>query len=144
MTRHATADDVDAIVAIERACFGSAAWSRQLVSDEIGSERHVVRIAATGDAYGAISLAGEDADLDRIATLPAARGRGLARELLDALVDEARDRGAGRMLLEVAADNAAAINLYESTGFATVGRRAGYYSGGVDALVMETTIEEWR
>jgi ribosomal protein S18 acetylase RimI-like enzyme len=48
------------------------------------------------------------------------------------------------MLLEVAADNPAAIGLYEAHGFATISTRTAYYPGRVDALVMELTIEEWR
>lgn len=144
MTREATAADVPAIVAIEQACFGSSAWSEGLVRDEVVSDRHVVLVADDLTAYGAVSLAGETADLDRIAVLPQARGRGSARVLLDELVDRARDLGAGRLLLEVAADNVAAIGLYESFGLDTISTRRGYYAGGVDALVMELTIPEWR
>lgn len=144
MTRVATADDVAAIVGIEQSCFGPSAWTEGLVRDEIGSERHIVLVSDGHDAYGAVSVAGEDSDLDRIAVLPASQGRGLARELLEALIDRARDLGAGRMLLEVAADNAAAIALYESSGFDTISTRRGYYAGGVDALVMELEIAEWR
>lgn len=144
MSRLAVAEDVAPIVRIEQDCFGPSAWSEGLVSDEVGSERHVVLVADDLTAYGAVSLAGDVADLDRIAVLPAARGRGLARELLSDLVDRARDLGADRMLLEVAADNVAAIGLYEGHGFDTISTRAGYYSGGVDALVMELAIQEWR
>ncbi|AXT84041.1 ribosomal-protein-alanine N-acetyltransferase [Aeromicrobium sp. A1-2] len=144
MIRVATPADVDPIAAIEVACFGRAAWSAALVADEVGSDRHVVLVTAGGDAYGAISLAGEIADLDRIAVLPGSRSRGLATELLNGLVDSARDLGAGRMLLEVAADNVVAIALYEAAGFDTISTRAQYYPGGIDALVMELAIHEWR
>lgn len=144
MTRTAADDDVPAIVAIEQTCFGAGAWSEGVVRDEVGSDRHVVLVTDDLQAYGAVSVAGEVADLDRIAVLPALRGRGVARDLLDDLVDRARDLGAGRMLLEVAADNGPAIGLYESYGFDTISTRRGYYAGGVDALVMELTIEEWR
>jgi ribosomal-protein-alanine N-acetyltransferase len=144
MIRPATTDDVNAIAAIELACFGSAAWSESLVRDQVSGERHHVLVDADLRAYGAISLAGDVADLDRIAVLPEARGRGLARDLLDRLIDRARDLGAARMLLEVAADNAPALGLYESFGFDTISTRKAYYPGRVDALVMELTIEEWR
>ncbi|MCW2839699.1 MAG: rimI [Aeromicrobium sp.] len=144
MIRPAGVGDVPAIAAIEAACFGTSAWSEGLVTDEVSSERHVVLVTDDLTAYGAVSLAGDVADLDRIAVLPACRGRGLARDVLTALVDRARDLGADRMLLEVAADNTAAIGLYESGGFDTISTRAGYYAGGVDALVMELTIQEWR
>jgi ribosomal-protein-alanine N-acetyltransferase len=140
----ATAGDVAAIVAIESACFGPSAWSEALVTDEVRSERHVVLVTDDLTAYGAVSLAADVADLDRIAVLPDARGRGVARAVLTTLVDRARDLGAERMLLEVAADNTAAIGLYEAHGFDTISTRAGYYAGGVDALVMELAIQEWR
>lgn len=144
MNRLAGPADVQAVTEIEAACFGASAWSEGLVSEEIGSDRHVVLVTDDRTAYGAISIAGDVGDLDRIAVLPAARGRGLARDLLADLVDRARDLGAGRMLLEVAADNAAAIGLYEAQGFDTISTRAGYYARGVDALVMELVIQEWR
>lgn len=144
MIRRAESGDIAAIAAIELACFGTDAWSEALVRDEVSGDRHTVVVDADLQAYGAISVAGELADLDRIAVLPSARGRGLARGLLDELIDHARDRGAARLLLEVAADNTAAIGLYDSVGFGTISRRARYYPGGVDALVLELTIEEYR
>ncbi|MFC5677554.1 GNAT family N-acetyltransferase [Aeromicrobium endophyticum] len=144
MTRRATLDDVAAIAAVEAACFGSSAWSETLVADEVRGERHVVLVSDDLEAYGAISVAGDVADLDRIAVIPAARGRGLARDVLAELVDLARDLDAERMLLEVAADNVAAIGLYEAHGFDTIATRRGYYAGGIDALVMQLDIQEWR
>jgi ribosomal-protein-alanine N-acetyltransferase len=142
MIRVATADDAEQIASIERACFGDQAWSLNLVREEIASPRHIVLLDDA--AYIAVSVAGEDSDLDRIACLPSAQGQGKARALLEAGVDRARDLGAGRMLLEVAADNVAAIGLYESCGFDQIATRRGYYAGGVDALVMELAISEWR
>ncbi len=144
MTRPASTADVAAIVALESACFGRGAWSESLVADEVTSDRHVVLVSEDLAGYGAISLAGDVADLERIAVHPAHRGQGRARELLDDLIDRARDLGAGRMLLEVAAGNVVAIGLYESAGFDTIHTRRAYYADGTDALVMELVIEEWR
>lgn len=144
MSRAADAGDIVAIVSIEQVCFGAAAWSEGLVADEVLSDRHVVLVDDDMTAYAAASLAGDVADLDRIAVLPASRGQGLAGHLLADLVDRIRDLGAERMLLEVAADNAPAIGLYEANGFDTISTRPGYYAGRVDALVMELTIAKWR
>ena len=144
MIRPATSDDVTPIAAIELACFASGAWSERLVRAQIAGNRQVVLVDDELRAYGSISLVDDVADLDRLATVPSAQGSGLARSLLERLVDQARDRGAGRMLLEVAADNAPAIGLYESFGFDTISTRRAYYPDGADALVMELTIEEWR
>lgn len=136
MIRPALEADVSVIVSIEAACFGAAAWSEQLVREQLVADH---RIALINDdvAYAVVSVLGDVADLDRIAVVPSARRAGLARELLDALIAEAN---AERMLLEVAADNEAAIGLYESYGFATISSRKGYYPGGIDALIMEREI----
>ena len=144
MNRRAVEADITSIVAIEDACFGASAWGDGLVTDEVRSDRHVVLVDDGLAAYGAASVAGDVADLDRIAVLPGSRGHGLARDLVSDLVDHVRDLGADRMLLEVAADNAAAIALYESAGFEVISTRRAYYPDGVDALVMELAINEWR
>jgi GNAT superfamily N-acetyltransferase len=53
-----------------------------------------------------------------MATLPAARGRGAAHEVLAALADWAAARDAVGMYLQVERDNAPALRLYERAGFA--------------------------
>ena len=52
---------------------------------------------------------------------PAARGSGLGRALLDAACAKLRERGCGRLALTVTETNAAAIQLYQSAGFALTG-----------------------
>jgi ribosomal protein S18 acetylase RimI-like enzyme len=54
---------------------------------------------------------------------PGARGRGLARRLVEARADWARERGAVRLELAVAEDNQAAKALYRSLGFVPTGER---------------------
>ncbi len=82
----------------------------------------------------------DEAEVLTLATLPAARRKGLARRALGDFADQAKMAGASRLFLEVAEDNFAAISLYLQAGFAQVGRRAGYYKrkGGpvVAALVL--------
>ena len=53
---------------------------------------------------------------------PSARGRGVARALLDALVLAAREAGAAALTLEVADANEAAVRLYAAAGFEPTGR----------------------
>ena len=40
------------------------------------------------------------------------------------------------MFLEVSAQNEPAQRLYAACGFVEIGRRARYYAGGIDALVL--------
>ena len=54
---------------------------------------------------------------------PDRRGQGLGRGLLDALHDAARRVGATSMTLNVFGDNATAIRLYESSGYAVTSQQ---------------------
>jgi len=56
--------------------------------------------------------------LSRLGLLPAARGRGLGRLLVQAWLDAGEARGFRRFRLDVAVDNVAAIRLYEAAGLA--------------------------
>ncbi len=139
MIRGATANDVATIATIEAECFGAAAWSGDLVREQLAADHRIVLIH-DDVAYGVDSVLGDVADLDRIAVLPFARRRGIAAEVLEQLIEAAGGHGAERMLLEVGADNEAAIALYERYGFATISTRKGYYPGRIDALIMEREI----
>ena len=61
-----------------------------------------------------------------------------------AAIDRVSRRGLRELYLEVAEDNAAAQRLYRALGFATVGRRPGYYARpeieAVDALTLRRVI----
>ena len=60
---------------------------------------------------------GDVGELKRMYIRPAARGRGLSRLLLDALVAVARDRGMRALVLETGTEQPEAIGLYTSYGF---------------------------
>jgi GNAT superfamily N-acetyltransferase len=57
------------------------------------------------------------AELKRMWLRPAARGRGLAQELLDKCLDEGRRLGCRTMRLDSQAKLAAAVKLYRTNGF---------------------------
>jgi ribosomal protein S18 acetylase RimI-like enzyme len=59
------------------------------------------------------------AELLAIAVIPAARGRGAGRQLVEALTSEFRRRGVGAVRVVVGAENDAALALYEHCGFVT-------------------------
>lgn len=67
--------------------------------------------------------------LSSVHVAEAARRRGLARAVCEALLTWASERGASRAYVQVLADNAAAIELYESMGFG-VHHRSRYVSLG--------------
>ena len=85
-------------------------------------------------------VAADEAELLTLAVAPALRGRGLGRALLERAAGTAAGRGAVALFLEVAAGNEVARRLYAAAGFDQVGRRAGYYPGGGDALVLRRAL----
>lgn len=141
--------DLDRVSHLHRAAFepmGERGWSRADIAGLLASPgvAGFLLTEAGRDIGMAICrvVAGE-AELLAIAVDSARRRRGAARRLLDAIVDKVRAEGAGTLFLEVGADNPAALALYRSRGFETVGRRAAYYPRpnrpAADAFVMRLT-----
>jgi ribosomal protein S18 acetylase RimI-like enzyme len=59
----------------------------------------------------------EDCHLEDLFVLDAARGTGLGRALVTAVIERARERGCRRIELDVNEQNTAALRFYESLGF---------------------------
>jgi ribosomal-protein-alanine N-acetyltransferase len=89
-------------------------------------------------------VAAGEAELLTLAVDPDARRQGTGARLVRAFLDTARARQATEAFLEVAADNAAAIALYDRAGFVAAGRRPRYYAPPegprIDALVMRARL----
>jgi putative acetyltransferase len=74
-----------------------------------------------GVACGAVRLLDRTtAEIKRMYVVPAARGHGLSRKMLDALEAAARRLGAARIVLETGDRQLAAIGLYESAGYSHI------------------------
>ena len=135
--RKATADDVAAVVELERLLFGVDAWSEAQVREELTGSRRRAWVARDPVVGYAVTLAtGDVVDLQRIAVHPDHQRQGLARELLGAALGAARHDRGDRMLLEVGAANTAALAFYAAAGFTEIDRRRRYYRDGTDAVVM--------
>lgn len=87
-----------------------------------------------------VRVIGEEAQILSLGVLPARRRTGTGRALVGAAMADPRADQASKWFLEVRAENKAAIGLYESLGFAVVGKRPDYYrdarSVRSDALTM--------
>ncbi|WP_298038477.1 ribosomal protein S18-alanine N-acetyltransferase [uncultured Microbacterium sp.] len=147
--RTATGDDLDAIMAIERASFPTDAWSAESMAAELVTNySHYVVDEDAGEIIGYAGLrairGSADADVQTIALTASRRGEGRGRALLRTLLAEAVERRSREVFLEVRADNPGAEALYASEGFEEIGRRPRYYQpDDVDAVIMKLDLRGW-
>jgi [ribosomal protein S18]-alanine N-acetyltransferase len=129
-------EDATALADVHARAFANA-WTAEQIADLI-VRPEVFGLAAPDGFILLRAMAGE-AEVLTLAVSPVRRRQGLGRALVSAGLQAARTAGAEAAFLEVAADNEAAIALYEDAGFRRVGLRRGYYSrpgGAIDALVL--------
>ena len=111
-------------------------WGAPALHDLLSMPGAAAVIASEGDAPVGFILtrrAADEAEIITIATRPAMRRRGVARQLLARQISQLAGEGVRQLFLEVATSNTAALGLYESAGFREAGRRRGYYRRGDDA-----------
>jgi GNAT superfamily N-acetyltransferase len=81
----------------------------------------ILRLDRMAVACGAVRLNdATTAEIKRMYTLPAMRGRGLAGRLLAALEDEARKLGARRLVLETGERQPESLAVYRRAGFVEI------------------------
>lgn len=133
-------EDVEQVAKLEKECF-SLPWSAQNYAQALAQEVfQLYGIKSSGRLICYISYyhLGEEIEIINIATAPAFRRYGYARQLLNFVLAQARTQAKERLLLEVRETNLPAIALYKSVGFYKIGRRKKYYfDTNEDALVYE-------
>jgi [ribosomal protein S18]-alanine N-acetyltransferase len=136
--------DLPQVIAVERRAFPTP-WSLAMFVLELSKPSGVCLAAMDADAgklVGYLICSRYDLvwHLMNIAVDPACRRRGIARAMLEALLERA---GQGEQYtLEVRTSNAPAITLYERFGFRPAGTRRRYYRDtGEDAMIMWRTAE---
>jgi ribosomal-protein-alanine N-acetyltransferase len=139
----ATFLDLNALIKLERACFGVDAWPLlDLIA--VLTLASVVRLKAVEEGEMAGFAAGDPRPAEGfswIATIgvaPQFRRRGIGRELLRAC--EAR-LSTPRLRLSVRISNDAAIRLYREEGYVQVDVLQRYYKDGEAAIVMQKSRE---
>jgi ribosomal-protein-alanine N-acetyltransferase len=132
-------DDIPEIVSIERLSF-STPWSETSFRSEIYSRYSVTRVAELNGVivgYICVKHVADECHLLDLAVHLDYRRRGIARALLDNVIQELRMDGCRFFYLEVRSSNYAARKLYEKFGFNMVGVRKGYYvNPAEDAVIM--------
>jgi len=141
--------DLPSVMAIERRSFPTP-WSLSMFVLELSKPSAICLAAVRTQGPETTAAGGMARDLEgylvcarydqayhlmNIAVDPDRRRQGIARMLIDAMIE--RGGVDANFTLEVRVSNAPAIALYESYGFRGVGTRRRYYSDtGEDALIM--------
>lgn len=134
-------DDSDwpQILAIESVSFARP-WTEVSFRRERELEYSRILVARI-DPDGAVAgyacrwLIADEVQLLNVAVHPRHRRHGIARILVQAVLDEAL-RARAPVWLEVERGNVGAVALYTGLGFSIVGQRKNYYGRGRDAWVM--------
>lgn len=142
MIERAGPADAEVVAALEAEALGRDAWSPALVAQGVAGELPTIhylvwREAGVVVAYAVASVAGDVAELQRIAVDARHRRSGIGRCLLADVVRRARAEDVDRLLLEVRPDNDDALAFYAAQGFVELDRRLRYYRDGADAVVLE-------
>jgi ribosomal-protein-alanine N-acetyltransferase len=140
--------DIDALLALDELTFFNP-WTRAMYEAEAQRTTisHFFTAAVTeatpqgpGErlvAYCAAWVLVDELHINNVAVHPEFRRRGIARRLLEHVLEAADRRGAPRATLEVRESNDAARRLYEGLGFEVHARRPGYYTQpDEDALIL--------
>lgn len=136
---------MDDVLEIERSAFADP-WERENFAADIANPNIVTLAAVRGgrcigylicialDDYGYIA---------NIAVAAAQRSQGIGQRLLDELSQRLQQRRIRAMALDVRVSNEKAIRFYERYGFATLTRRAGFYTKPPeDSLTMVHNLEK--
>ncbi|MDT8310899.1 MAG: ribosomal protein S18-alanine N-acetyltransferase, partial [Methylophaga sp.] len=108
-----------------------------------GYQGWVVRENKQIIGYALVQYVLDEAHLLNICVHPDRQGRGLGRQLLNAVIDAVSLRESNLMVLEVRCSNHRAQVLYLSAGFNEMAIRQGYYpavQGREDAVMMAITL----
>lgn len=132
--------DLATVMAIERRAYPFP-WTDTIFRDciRVGYRCRVLEIHSRLESYAVMSIGANEAHLLNICVRPESQRCGLARRMLEHLLELAGANVVKTMFLEVRPSNERAIRLYHTMGFCEIGLRKGYYPaarGREDAVVM--------
>ncbi|HLQ85891.1 MAG TPA: ribosomal protein S18-alanine N-acetyltransferase [Salinisphaeraceae bacterium] len=122
-------------------------WSKRIFRDclRVGYRCFVATdLSAAVVGHALLSIAFDEAHVLNICVAPAYRRQGIARQLLDQLLQEADAANARNLLLEVRPSNRAARRLYAAYGFRRIAKRPDYYPakhGREDAYLLSRRVQ---
>jgi ribosomal-protein-alanine acetyltransferase len=152
--RKATADDIHAMLELARASVTAAHWTDQQYRDLLLPAAEVYRLVIVAEAGGDVSNSAAsdnserllgfliarfltpECELENIVVSPAARRRGIGKQLLESLLLAAHETNIESVFLEVRESNHTGRAFYEKAEFKLDGRRKSYYSNPSEDAIL--------
>lgn len=143
MIRPMEAGDVEALTAIEVACF-AAGYADKMMSREdfaeVLSDDHAALFCAVEGAevagYAFLILEDEAANFDSLAVSPSHQGKGLGEQLFRHVEHYCRENAIKRLNLEIKETNYPLLKRYHGYGYKCFEVEAGFYADGWGAIRM--------
>ena len=143
VVREMDSDDVPVVASFEKKLFTSP-WSEKtfyrLLEQKDLALNFVGVIGGEIIAYSIAWIIAPELHLANIAVIESYRRKGIAKIIMNLLLEIGKARDCHFIYLEVRRSNATAIAMYEQFGFLSVGVRKQYYEdNGEDAILMSLT-----
>lgn len=147
MIRDMQPQDVDALAAIEQACFAAGYADKMMSAEdfaEVLGDDHAALFCAIDAANGKDEVAGyallllEDgaANFDSLAVSPAHQGKGLGEKLFRHVERYCQDNAIPRLNLEIKETNYPLLRRYHGYGYKCFEVEPGFYADGWGAIRM--------
>lgn len=138
-----TEGDLDAVRRIEDAAYGTDAWTRRTLEDELvnGFSSYIVAEMPNGQLAGfaGVWFMRDQLHIVTVAVDPQLQRLGIASRMLLRCLEMGIEAAMPLAVLEVRESNTGAQALYQQFGFTRLGRLRRYYKDNdEDALIMET------
>ncbi|MBO5270940.1 MAG: ribosomal protein S18-alanine N-acetyltransferase [Clostridia bacterium] len=127
--RRLSCEDLHAVAEVERASFADP-WSEKMLELLTAEPNFGFCAELRGEivGYGGMQVVLDEGQITDIAVMPEYRRRGIAAEILSALLSAAKEAGLTVIFLEVRVSNLPALALYERFGFEKIGTRRNFYA----------------
>ena len=145
MIRDMRSEDIDALTAIEKACFEAGYADKMMSREDFAEaleddEMKVFCCAVDNVVAGYASLVLEEdgvVSFDSLAVSPEHQGKGLGEELFRRVEQYCEESGASQLNLEIKETNYALLKRYHRYGYKCFHVEPGFYADGWGAIRMK-------
>lgn len=133
-----TAEMIESVMEIEVLSFKTP-WQSFFFKEELENPFAIYFVAILNNeiiGYGGFWAVLDEGNITNIATHPDFRRLGVARKIIEKIIQVSKEKNLSFLTLEVRESNAAARKFYSSLGFNVVGKREKYYDHKEDAILM--------